>query len=64
MGWKNAVKKLNKKNVKGPKKVKVKPYDSVKGSSTTGAPWKKSIVGYEAGGHKEEEAPVKEQEEE
>ena len=62
MGWKNAVKKLNKKNIKT-KKGTVKPYPSVKGSSTTGAPWKKSIVGYEAGGHKEEEAPVKEQEE-
>ena len=60
MGWKNAVKKLN-KNVKT-KKGKVKPYKSVKGSSTTGAPWKKSIVGYEAGGHKEE-AAAKEQEE-
>ena len=59
MGWKNAVKKLNKMNVKT-KKGKVKPYDSVKGSSTTGAPWKKSIVGYEAGGHKEE--PTQEEE--
>lgn len=62
MGWKNAVKKLNKKNIKT-NKGKVKPYQSVKGSSTTGAPWKKSIVGYEAGGHKEE-AAAKEQEEE
>ena len=62
MGWKNAVKKLNKKNIKT-NKGKVKPYKSVKGSSTTGAPWKKSIVGYEAGGHKEEVA-AKEQEEE
>ena len=61
MGWKNAVKKLNKKNIKT-KKGAVKPYPSVKGSSTTGAPWKKSIVGYEAGGHKEEATP-KEQEE-
>ena len=62
MGWKSAIKKLNKKNVKT-NKGKVKPYKSVKGSSTTGAPWKKSIVGYEAGGHIEEEVPVKEQEE-
>ena len=59
MGWKNAVKKLN-KNVKT-KKGKVKPYKSVKGSSTTGAPWKKSIVGYEAGGHKEEATPKEEE---
>ena len=62
MGWKSAIKKLNKKNVKT-NKGKVKPYKSVKGSSTTGAPWKKSIVGYEAGGHKDE-AAAKEQEEE
>ena len=59
MGWKNAVKKLNKKNIKT-NKGKVKPYKSVKGSSTTGAPWKKSIVGYEAGGHKEEAPPQEE----
>ena len=62
MSFKNVVKKLNKKNIKT-NKGKVKPYKSVKGSSTTGAPWKKSVVGYEAGGHKEEEVPVKEQEE-
>ena len=60
MSFKNVVKKLNKKNIKT-NKGKVKPYKSVKGSSTTGAPWKKSIVGYEAGGHKEEEVPQEEE---
>ena len=49
MGWKNALKKLNKKNVKGPKKVKVKPYDSVQPkSSTCDGEWKKSTIKYNA----------------
>lgn len=62
MGWNKAKNKCNSLNVHGPKKIKVKPYKSVKGSSTTGAPWKQSVVGYEAGGHKEEKATQEEEE--
>lgn len=48
MGWKNAVKKLNKKNIKT-KKGTVKPYDSVKPkSSTCDGEWKKSTIKYNA----------------
>ena len=48
MGWKNAVKKLNKKNIKT-KKGKVKPYSSVQPkSSTCNGEWKKSTIKYNA----------------